>query len=437
MFDNEVKVKLNQEKRAKAKQNKQLTDMNDRKKKTFNLIRPQLIREYKQTQIQKSMKKRRVIRKCKLMILMAAMSQILKNLKHNVKIKEEIRRRERLSIWGAARIKLNVRRFLKKRGSYTQRQVCYIRQRMTLHGPVHMLYEARAANIMYNFLYDLQKRIQLALKMKLVINRVIQIQRQARIANTMKVQNHQQIERQLHRGLGAVQQALIATKQDQYKAAIDAINMINGRYIHLIKEVAKLYLLIPLYIHTINIIRWHGVYRNHGKYNNDTYLSAIQQIEIVQKRQQELKAEGEALCPTKFLRELGGQGGDLNPNRLRRQSTMTQKQALKGLNRAFAPIKMQTAKAPIREKTILALLSVGINRKLEVILPADMEHDHLELSETLIQADFQRLNLQFDPLSPLLQPAFSLKPAYPGGEQVLDLIHIALGWYRQLKRDGK
>ena len=86
--------------------------------------------------------------------------------------------------------------------------------------------------------------------------------------------------------------------------------MINGRYMHLIKEVAKLYLLIPLYIHTINIIRWHGIYRNHGRYNNDTYVQAIQQIEVVQKKQQALKAEGEALCPKKFLQELGGQGGD-------------------------------------------------------------------------------------------------------------------------------
>ena len=77
---------------------------------------------------------------------------------------------------------------------------------------------------------------------------------------------------------------------------------------------------------------------------------------------------------------------------------------------------MQTVKAPIKEKTILALLSVGINRKLEVILPQDMEHEHLELTEAMIQADFQRLNLRYDTLSPLLQPAFSLKPAYPAGE---------------------
>lgn len=113
------------------------------------------------------------MKKCKLVIVMAAMAQLLKNMKVNVKIKEDIRRRERLSIWSAARIKINVRRFLKKRGGFEKRQIGLIRERMTLYAPLYGLYEARSADIMFNFLYDLQKRIQLALKMKLVINRVI------------------------------------------------------------------------------------------------------------------------------------------------------------------------------------------------------------------------------------------------------------------------
>lgn len=66
-----------------------------------------------------------------------------------------------------------------------------------------------------------------------------------------------------------------------------------------IEEIAKLYILLPSYIHSVDLVRWMANFRNNGLYNKDTYFIAMGQIKTIIERQKSLIEIGKTICPTK------------------------------------------------------------------------------------------------------------------------------------------
>ena len=48
-----------------------------------------------------------------------------------------------------------------------------------------------------------------------------------------------------------------------------------------VTEIVKMYYDRPSLLHTLNIIRWYGLYRNGGVYNVDLYLSVYEKIKSI------------------------------------------------------------------------------------------------------------------------------------------------------------
>ena len=68
------------------------------------------------------------------------------------------------------------------------------------------------------------------------------------------------------------------------------INIITHNHKEVIEEAARLYLLLPSYIHSVNLVRWYAQFRNEGQWNKDTYVVSYNQIyEITQKIEKLMK----------------------------------------------------------------------------------------------------------------------------------------------------
>ena len=55
--------------------------------------------------------------------------------------------------------------------------------------------------------------------------------------------------------------------------------------------------MLPIYIHTVNLVRWFALFRNNGEYNKDTYQSSITQIFKLKRMQKKLLHKAQKFCP--------------------------------------------------------------------------------------------------------------------------------------------
>ena len=83
----------------------------------------------------------------------------------------------------------------------------------------------------------------------------------------------------------------------KYGHLIDIINNIKGIDDECIKTVADNYILLPQQVHTINLVRWYGIYRNDGVYNKATYLTAIEKVNRIILIFRKYLKEAKEFCP--------------------------------------------------------------------------------------------------------------------------------------------
>ena len=129
------------------------------------------------------------------------------------------------------------------------------------------------------------------IKLRVFYNRIIQIQRKMRKALMMKLNNIARISQKIIVGLNTLRQILILDKdlQRKYKKSLWMINSITGMSLDSVVDfTARHYILLPSYMHTLNLVRWHALYRNNGRYNKYLYFSALDQVTALRKDQKNL-----------------------------------------------------------------------------------------------------------------------------------------------------
>ena len=65
-----------------------------------------------------------------------------------------------------------------------------------------------------------------------------------------------------------------------------------------IEEAARLCIELPIFVHSINLVRWFAQFRNGGRYNEDCYLTSAHWVNQTLEKQTQLKHEAADLCPT-------------------------------------------------------------------------------------------------------------------------------------------
>ena len=65
-----------------------------------------------------------------------------------------------------------------------------------------------------------------------------------------------------------------------------------------ILSTAQLYLQMPYYVHTINILRWFAQFRNYGEFNKDSYRVAMLNIHRIKQKLDILNEEIKKSYPT-------------------------------------------------------------------------------------------------------------------------------------------
>lgn len=87
-------------------------------------------------------------------------------------------------------------------------------------------------------------------------------------------------------GLQLLRQAILFSKslQASHKKVIECINFIFADNDKFIDEVVRLFVGMPTFIHSINIVRWYALFRNDGRYNKDTYVTALTQVCLIKEQ---------------------------------------------------------------------------------------------------------------------------------------------------------
>lgn len=76
------------------------------------------------------------------------------------------------------------------------------------------------------------------------------------------------------------------------------INSITGLTLDSVVDfTARHYILLPSYMHTLNLVRWNALFRNNHAYNKDLYFSALAQITALKKDHRNLPKQAKQLCP--------------------------------------------------------------------------------------------------------------------------------------------
>lgn len=214
-----------------------------------------------------NIKKRINVKCCRFMAIFAIRDKVIKTLNRSFKLRKEKYLRNLRVIWLDIKIKIYFKLKFKARGPLHLRFRSTVRHGYTLQvqGLRNMYLDRAKAVIMY-FLIDKTKINQLVIKMNIFYNRVTQIQKQGRIVMYRKATQLREVQNQIITGLNSMRQVLIFEKVLQFKfqTVIEMINKLTTSHVHCIKEVAHLYLLLPSYIHTINLVRWYAINRNDG-----------------------------------------------------------------------------------------------------------------------------------------------------------------------------
>ena len=147
-----------------------------------------------------------------------------------------------------------------------------------------------------------------------------------------------------------------------------------------------MYMQLPLFIHTINLVRWYALYRNKGKYNKDTYFSSLGQIRRIMETQSSLLSKGKRVCPTLEMINKSMQATETVEEAAspRKQATLT---IAAQLDEPLYDIEEENEREKYRNENTMHL-AIQKFKDLPIILPEVMEEEDQDLNEMIIQDEF-------------------------------------------------
>ena len=147
-----------------------------------------------------------------------------------------------------------------------------------------------------------------------------------------------------------------------------------------------MYMELPLFIHTINLVRWYALYRNKGKYNKDTYFSSLGQIRRIMETQSSLLSKGKRVCPTLEMINKSMQATETVEEAAspRKQATLT---IAAQLDEPLYDIEEENEREKYRNENTMHL-AIQKFKDLPIILPEVMEEEDQDLNEMIIQDEF-------------------------------------------------
>lgn len=134
----------------------------------------------------------------------------------------------------------------------------------------------RAKRMVYSLLHGRAKSRQFQLRMRITINRIINIQRRARRALMAKQALLEAVSEKITGGLQLLRQTILCNPGllMAHRRTVEMISTILTDDAKRIGEAARLCIELPVFIHTINLVRWFALFRNGGRYNEECYLTA-------------------------------------------------------------------------------------------------------------------------------------------------------------------
>lgn len=134
--------------------------------------------------------------------------------------------------------------------------------------------EGRCRRVIWDVLLTSSKNRQFLLKLKMTVRRILSLQQKARLYITQKKSYHNYVYKSIFNGLQTMRKAILFDKHlsSQYKDFTQTLISLMTHKQDFITEVARMYTQLPLFLHSVNLVRWYALYRNDGEYNKDTYF---------------------------------------------------------------------------------------------------------------------------------------------------------------------
>ena len=178
-------------------------------------------------------------------------------------------------MWAAVIIKIRMMSKFKARGPLSERYRTSIRhvlvfQRMC-KGPI---LEQSAAEKVYMFLHDLAKRRECIIVFNNTVNRVLMVQKKFKKHLYNRLYAQAKLIQSIVAGLNTLRTIFIREKafQHSYADTLDCINALTSSSKDIIEHIVRLVLDLPACVHSVNLVRWYALFRNHGVYNTDLYF---------------------------------------------------------------------------------------------------------------------------------------------------------------------
>ena len=272
-------------KMEKARLQKQQVDFHSRKFKVFLALKPILIQQYKQQMRQKFEKEMGIKRALYKYITYITLRTHLRQMASKFVQQRDYNLKRNRRVWSALLIKIRFKRKLKRFGPdlltrlRTQMAATVVHSTVSIASSV----ENRAKRVLFEVLTDSARNRQATLKLTLTMTRVLNLQQRARVALARKKKQQRYIKKSITMGLQTMRQAILFDKTlaDRYKGLMQLLTSILTLQKHLIADIAIMYMQLPLFIHSVNLVRWYALYRNEGLYNTDTYVTAMTQIKRI------------------------------------------------------------------------------------------------------------------------------------------------------------
>ena len=333
-------------------------------------------------------------------------------------------------VWGAMLIAIQMRRIQRRRGPLSERQRSAIKQSIAvLYVMTETRAEGRARMQMHAFLYDLAKKNQLRLKMRIVNNRILQLQKKYRFVIYKQHKSEEQVRSGVMSGLNCLRQVLISEKSmhAEYRGLIDKINWLTSARKDMVHDVARMYLELPTLIHSMNLVRWYGQFRNSGRYNKVTYFPAFEKAKKLAAHISALRAAGIKMCPP--AKDLTGRIKKTTNDSTGKSVSQTMHKIFSDITNLFVKVIDEKDKQKQHRKLLQKRMANLFNhsKKLPMILQDQSAYDGVELNEEIVLEHFAELDLKVQNLQPLLQPSFSVGGAYADeGFEIYDLVCVTV-----------
>lgn len=226
----------------------------------------------------------------------------------------------------------------------------------------------------------------------------------------------------LNAGLNTLRALFIKEKQlqQQYKGVLESINKLTSTSQEVVLKVVQMFFDLPMAIHSVNIIRWYGLYRNDGAYNTDFYFQLYERIKAILETQAKLLKLGQSMFPNRET-ILG----------FHKMSQQKQARQSSGIEALFAKVIDQDNEKKYMKKAlskrVTNLFSMALNKKLPVILPEMMKEVAEPINDDIIKGHFEKIGLQLEELTKLNQPVYKMNDRYQDRDfEILDLVYMTL-----------